>query len=597
MLLNFMYGFFFAITVPMLIGFPIASLLGLGNGIRAVGYASALGLSVCLIACRALQLLWPVSVTAWILFLVMAATTTLLYRHPCVRNDWRSLKKQDASFVFALACTALLVGTLLNEPILTGQAVVFEGTRNADSFTFVSSARYMLNHAFHGADDFSPTNPIYTISRAYFGQHAMQPRPAAEGYLAWLSRVRNIDPMYLYNATQAAGVIMAALSTLAFMGEGFHAKSQLIRITICLFAFFNPILLHVAFNSNFATALNLAPATAYVCLALAPPTRGRFVASALCLGSMLSGYPELLPFMLMARGATVIGIALYRQSLQLLLTTASWLIAELIVTCALLPWGAWGAFVVYRTTLDFSHAGATDAAGNMFAGLPMFGVTLAVAATSWRSIKQEDSSGSVRAVMIAILATFVVAQSLMVIRGYDYGGFKTAEYFTTLLSSVILLSVASQQKQNKLFSGKATRLAPIAMLILAVMAAWKSAQVIRHGYVMAKDRRVTIDLVHAGEALNRLGVNGPIALGYTPVPFYFGMWVPYVTNATIAYDLQSDANAAGYMSSYLMTRRSESEALFNAAQYTLSIGGDEAATPNARDILNYGPVRVSQRQP
>ncbi|RDS79799.1 hypothetical protein [Dyella psychrodurans] len=596
MLLEFGYGFFFAAAVPMLIGFPIASLLGLGNGMRAVGYAAALGLSVCLIVCRALQMMWPVSVTAWPLFFLIAIGTVFLWKYRRARNDWRALKERQRPFVCVLACAAFLVGVLLSAPVLMGHAVVFEGTRNADSFTFVSSARYMLDHAFHGAADLSPAHPIYAISRAYFGGQAIQPRPAAEGYLAWLSAVRNVDPMYLYNPTQAAGVVVSALSVLAFLPEDFYAKSWRIRIVICIFLFASPTLLYVAFNSNFATAMNLAAATAYVALALAPRSRGRFVASVLCLGSILSGYPEVLAFMLTTRGMAVIGVSIRKYSLRLLWVEAWWLAAELAVACALLPWGAWGTLVVYRTTLEFSHAGATDAVGDMYAGLPLFGATLVIAIISWHAIRHADGLGRVRTAMVAILVTFAVAQSLMVIRGYSYGGFKVAEYFTTLLGAVILLSVTAQQQQGRSFSDKAMRIAPMVTACFAAIALWKSAHVIRHAYIMADGRRVTADLVRAGQALNSLGADAPIALGYTPEPFYFGMWVPYVTNAVIAYDLQNDAAAAGYMSPYLMMHQSESAALFEAARYTLSISDDEVMKPSACDTMNYGSVHVSLRR-
>jgi hypothetical protein len=593
MLLNFLYGFIFAAAVPLLIGFPIASLLGFGNGIRVVGYAASLGLSVCLITFRALQLIWPARDTAWPLLFAIAIGVFLLWKPRCVRDDWLVLKERQGLFVCALACAALLVGGLLSLPILLDDAIVFEGTRNADSFTFVSSARYMLGHAFHGADDFSPAHPIYTISRAYFGDRAVQPRPAAEGYLAWLSVIKNIDPMYLYNATQAAGVVMSSLAVFAFMPKDFCVKSWHIRMVICVFVFASPTLLYVAINSNFATAMNLVAATAYVALALAPSTIGRFVAASLCLGSMLSGYPELLAFMLMTRGVAIIGIAAFRHSLRTLLIGVCWLVAELAVTCVLLPWAAWGTFVVYRTTLNFSHAGATDAVGNMYAGLPLFGATLTVVITSWRAIKQGDGLGYIRVTTGAILVAFAIAQSVMVFRGYDYGGFKIAEYFTTLLGAVILLSVAAQQGLSERFIGKKVRVAPIAIAFLAVIALWKSAHVIRHGYAMAQSRRVTADLVRAGQALNSLDADSPVALGYTPEPFYFGMWVPYVTNATIAYDLKNDATAAGYLSPYLMAQQSESAALFRAARYTLSISYDGVVECGAVDIVCYGPVRVS----
>lgn len=137
-----------------------------------------------------------------------------------VRHDARKLLREHGAALAWVAGAIVIVVVAVNVPMLFGDALQFEGTSNADSFTFTSSARYMLGHAFHGAADFSPSNPVYSISRLYFGDGATQPRPAAEGYLAWLSATFGKDPMLVYNAAQAAGWALAAVSVMGFWPEG-----------------------------------------------------------------------------------------------------------------------------------------------------------------------------------------------------------------------------------------------------------------------------------------------------------------------------------------------------------------------------------------
>lgn len=81
----------------------------------------------------------------------------------------------------------------------------------------------------------------------------------------------------------------------------------------------------------------------------------------------------------------------------------------------------------------------------------------------------------------------------------------------------------------------------------------------------------------------------PVVLGSTPQAFYYGMWVPYVASVPIAFDLVGDANAAGYLSTYLRLAGREPEFL-NDAPLRLEIDGDGGA--DATPVARYGQVVI-----
>lgn len=80
-------------------------------------------------------------------------------------------------------------------------------------------------------------------------------------------------------------------------------------------------------------------------------------------------------------------------------------------------------------------------------------------------------------------------------------------------------------------------------------------------------------------------------MGRSPSPFYYGMWVPYVTGAAMTYDFEHDSDAAGYLSPYLRTQHIPS---FNQTAQVLSIGAaDVDKTSQAIDSISFGSVHLS----
>ena len=580
---NYIYGFTVTLLLAWLAGFPIAVLCGVGRGARAIGFASACGTSLLLIVCRGVQMISPLAPAKWMLLSALLLMIAFAWTRRSTRAAWGELWQADGRVLVAVIGAAAIVGVLLGVPILFGGAIQYDGTRNADSFTFTQSAQYMLGHAFYGAADFTPEHPVYTISRGYFGHGATQPRPAAEGLLAWISALRGVDPMYLYNALQAAGVVLAGLAALAFLPREWQARGAKDWLLLVVYAQGCPALLHIAANSNFANAFNLPSAAAYVALGLLPRTRGTFIAGALCIGCLLSGYPELLVFVAMARGLGVMLEGWMTRRIGAVIREAGWMIGELVLACALLPWAAWGAIAVFETTLGISHEGASGLGGNMFAGLPMFMAAAIALAVAWRALGTMPDAGR-RWFLAAILIAFGVAQGLMLARGFDYGGFKVSQYFATLLIGVVIRSVLSTPVGIK--PGRASGAVAVTLSIMMLL---KSADVLRRAWGWSDARRVTPDLVAAGRDLARLSHGLPVVLGSTPQAYYYGMWVPYVASVPIAFDLIRDADAAGYLSPYLRLAGRE-PALLNVAPLRLEIATDESG--GAAPVARYGQVVI-----
>ncbi|MFC4761766.1 hypothetical protein [Dyella koreensis] len=584
------------LLLPLLIGYPLAVGLGLGRQLRAIGFAAALGLAVLLIACRAAQVYWPIGVASpWILSGVMAFILLSWAARSVRANAWYLLVAHG-KMLCALAVAVIVADVCLIAPILFGDALQFEGTRNADSFTFTSSARYMLEHAFHGAADVSPEHPVYTISRGYFGTEAMQPRPAAEGLLAWFSALGRRDPLYFYNALQAAGVLLAGLSVLAFLPNGWRVRSLTTGLIVLVYALACPMLWHVAINSNYANGLHLAAATAYVALALVPRAIPSFLAGVLLLGSLLSGYPELLAVAGLARVLGVLGYGFAVRSLRVVMTEAGWLIGELITAGLMLPWAAQGAWMVYRTTWTLTQVDA-ELYGRMYAGMPLFGAALLVYLLRWRVMRQGDATGKVRSLLGGVLMAFIVAQVAMVACGFDYGGFKISEYFVTLLLGVLLLTLPVPGIRSPPESGErwihwASALA-IAFASIMVVA---SALMVRRAWRWSMVRRVTPDLVQLGKLLPALSDSKPVALGTTPQPFYYGMWVPYLTDVAVAHDFTRDPQAAGYLSPYLQSS-GKSAAFYGEAELLLVIDAPDQPVAHPDAIAHFGSVYLLRKPP
>ncbi|GLQ50205.1 hypothetical protein GCM10010872_16540 [Dyella flava] len=488
-----------------------------------------------------------------------------------------------------IAVAIAAVAMALNVPILLGEAIQFDGSRNADSFTFVSSARYMAHHAFYGDGDFNPSRPVYSILRSYFGEGAIQPRPAAEGLLAWLGATFDADPMYLYNGLLTAGMLLGGLSIMAFLPEHMALSPERFALLLPLMLAC-PTLLFVAINSNFANAFMLAPATVYVALGGVQRRWGTFVAGVIAVGCLMSGYPELLLFVGLMRFFAVVGRGIVTARFLPIAFNSGLLLLEVLASCALFPWAAKSALIVYRTTLGVSRAGASDQVGNMYAGVPAAIVAAAFLLTAWNDLKRYASGERLRTLFAGVLLAFTAAQLLMVIRGYPYGGFKIAEYFVTVLSAMVMvcgaigLSVEAGASRTRM---QQSRLVLIASTVLAVL--WQDVRLLKRSWAFAEDRQVTHDLVAAGRWMQRHIPNGPVALGHTSASFYYGHWVPYVTGAHLVYDW-ADPDAAGYLSPYL---REAETVRFSDAQVLLFIDdiGMPDETPDS-ELARFGRIHL-----
>lgn len=387
---------------------------------------------------------------------------------------------------------------------------------------------------------------------------------------------------------QAAGVVLAGLATLVFLSPEWAARTTRDWALLPIFVLACPTLLHVATNSNFPNGFTLPAATAYVALGLLPRSCGTFVVAALCVGCLLTGYSELLVFAVAARGLGVVADAVATRSSGGMVREAAWMVGELVATGVVLPWAAMGSIAAFRATLDVSQAGASELNGNMYAGLPMFAMAALALGIMWRSLAISVERGR-RSFLAGILAAFALAQLVMLARGFGYGGFKISEYFVTFLAGVALRSMICPPTEVRLSRG-----AVVFAVTVAALLCIKSADVVRRAWQWSERCRVTPDLVKAGKALEQLADGRPVAMGTSPQPFYYGMWMPYVTSVPIAYDLTRDPDAAGYLSPYLRTTAHAAE-LYGRAKLQVDIDLDSAATL-VPSIMKIGRVSIRPKQ-
>ena len=536
-----------ACALPLALGLPVAVWLGVGQGVGRLGFATAIGMGIILIACRAVQMWLPIGIAAPWMAVGAGVILVALWAPAKIRRKIRRLLCVQRRAVAAFLCTGMLIVVLINVPILAGNALQFEGSRNADSFTFTSNARYMIGHAFFGAPDFSPDDPVYSISRSYFGADATQPRPAAEGYLAWLSALSGKDPLYLYNAVQGAGLLLAGLSVLALVRQRRCDETKTSPWAMAIMVFACPALAYVAINSNFANNLNLAPATAYVALALVRNARVKMILGVLFVASLLGGYPELLVFMVACRVLAIVIHALAGATDYV--RRIGSIGVELLLGCLAAPWAAKAAFVVYATTLGIGGSHDSSLHGDIAEGAALFALALAAFALSLKCRRHAPFDlPDVRAIYAAVLVVFAMAQVAMLIKGFAYGGFRLAGYFVTLHLGVLIGSATHSlvAETSAHFYG----LARHGWMVVIVLVTLKTSLMIEKSWRTAKQRHVSADLVALGNWLDQnTGLDG-VLMGLMPQPFYYGMWIRYLTSAPLVYDF-SRGDVAGYLSPYL----------------------------------------------
>jgi hypothetical protein len=579
----FFAAFALAVLIPGVVGLPLALRVLPDGGPRAIGLGAACGLAVIMVVVRAAHMVLPIRDAAFGIGATLLAVAATAWISADVRRHAMSLLREHGKAMASMAVAMFIVVVAVNMPILFGNALQFDGTTNADSFTFTSSARYMLDHAFHGAADFSPEHPVYSISRSYFGNGATQPRPAAEGYLAWLSVVLGRDPMLLYNAVQAAGWALAAVSVMGFWPPCAQARPGM-RMLVTLFTVACPALLVVALNSNFANIYHLPVATAYVLLSRQDSSPKTFAAGVLLLACLLGGYPELIPFMGLCRGLAVAARARRLRSWRIVTREGALLAMEAIAACCLVPWAALHAFTVFSTSMALS--GGNDALrGNLYAGLPLF--VAASAAWLWGNRYRSTEDAALNDAIAGMLGAFALMQCWMVYRGFDYGGFKLSEYFSPLFAGVLAASACRLAAQRHVAYERF-------LFVLAAGMVYQSSHRIVKSWRVADQRKLTADLQHAAAYADSLPRGTLIAMGSSPAFFYYGMWVNYLTKGRLVYDV-SLKDTAGYLSPYV---RLADQAPHAKAHIHLSIDHPESVREHLPcDIKSFGNVHIGGISP
>lgn len=601
-----------ALLIPFLIGYPIACIIRAGLGLRRIIFGEAIGLAVMVIVIRSLEGLFAVKEFAWELLGCYVVTVALLWRYSSAASR---LKKDCARIGISALIIVLisLVGVVvaLNLPILLDHALIFEGTGNHDSFYYTVVAHYMQHHSFYAPVAYTPEHPYNEIIRWTFGGAAPIGRVGAEGYLAWLSSLFNRNPAFLYNAASTCGMIVAGSCCLLLLSparlrEIRHGNT---RVWLIPAALSTPVLYESVFNSNFSTAYGVAFFSAYLSASWMRSRTPRLVLAVLLMTAMLASYPELVP---MAWACLGIGL-LFRWRLGrrfIAQTTRDGLRALRDMACsiALFPWIAVPAWYVIFSAYIVMHASGPGT------GLPDANAGLAPARYMLATIMANRHIGDatpelLAAIILAMLvflvfmgvlrggrnapllggicAAFVVIVGIIYFQSYDYGKLKIVEYFAPLITAVIISGTIGKWGTGSLDRIKAGLIGISSGAVIIVFVVTIGIM-INESLFWGRLKRITPATMKLVRAIQALPNGSVISFGSTPWPYYYSMWIPYLSDATFVYS--TGFASGGYFSSYV---KQHPVAPFTDARYLVQSADAWVGVPYPQaEIARYGDFEL-----
>jgi len=515
--------------------------------------------------------------------------------------------------LFVGLVSILGVTVALNLPVLFYHALVFEGTGNHDSFYYTVVAHYMQHHSFYEPVIYTPEQPYNEVARWTFGNAAPIGRVGAEGYLAWGASLFGRNPAFLYNAMSTCGMIVAGLCCLLLLSPVRlrEMRHKVMRIWLVPVALSTPALYESVFNSNYSTLYGVAFFTAYLSASWMRSRVARLVLSVLFLTAMLASYPELIP---MAWACLGLGLLIrwrfcWRFTAQMVRDGLR-MLRDVACSIVLFLWVAIPAwYVVVNAYVSMNGTGSGSGRPDVDAGLTP---AQHILATLMANRHIGDILPGVLAAIILGLLVFVVAVGtlrsgrnatllggicsgflvimvIMYFHSYSYGKLKVIEYFTPpLMAAAISGGIFAWDKStaglvktgilNTLF------IAVFAVMIFAV------GTIVSESLLWGKLKRITPATMGLVKAIRALPRGSYIALGSTPWPYYYSMWIPYLSNGTFLYS--TGFGSGGYFSSYV---KQHPVAPITDAQYLIQsadawVGVPYPKTKQAR----YGDFELQQ---
>ncbi len=562
-----------ALLIPFLIGYPIACIIRAGLGLRRIIFGEAIGLAVIVIVIRSLESLLAVKEFTWELLGCYVITVALLWYY----SSTASRLKKDCTRIGISALIIALVTLLgvivaLNLPILLYHALIFEGTGNHDSFYYTVVAHYMQHHSFYAPIIYTPEHPYNEITRWTFGSAAPIGRVGAEGYLAWLSSLFNRNPAFLYNATSTCGMIVAGLCCLLLLSPARQREIRhgIARVWLIPAALLTPVLYESVFNSNYSTVYGVAFFAAYLSASWMRSRTPRLVLAVLLMTAMLASYPELVP---MAWACLGIGLLFrWRPGRKFIAQTVRdglRALRDMACSIVLFPWIAIPAWYVVFNAYIVMHASGPGT------GLPDANVGLAPArymlATLMANRHIGEATPELLAAIILVLlaflvvigvlrggrnapllggicAAFVVIVGIIYFQSYDYGKLKIVEYFAPLGTAIIISGTIGKLGTGSLGRIKAGLIGASSGAIIMVFA-FTIRIMVNESLFWGGLKRITPATMKLARAIQALPIGSLVSFGSTPWPYYYSMWIPYLSDATFVYS--TGFASGGYFSSYV----------------------------------------------
>lgn len=596
-MITLLFYVFANILLFFFVGYPLARCLRVAFGFRRLVWALVLGLALTIIVLRSAVAIVPLGRAAPFIAVLFAAWIVSTWARPHLRHslakDVRTLPRPAW-----LSLAVAFIGTViaLNLPVLLYGGYTFEGTPNHDSIYYITVARYLRDHTFYQLPKPTPAHPLYSIVAGAFGNGAGVARIGAESLLAFSASLVGRDPLYLYGALTTTGVVLCSLVGLLFIPRiSWRSFGQKIKAGWLLpIVFVCPAIYQQAFNSNYATLYGAILFTAYLSrLQLCGGWR-KAVVSVLFITALAATYPELLPIAWLCVGLSLlIGLTSSHKTFRCIIREGGIAFRDTALSALFFIWITIPAgYVIKHSYFIASTQGQT--APDIYDGLPLLKYILAFLTTSQKlgafastavagivlasviilSISAMKKSGRHWHIVAGTGLAFAVMTIMIFYSSFNYGKLKIVEYFAAFILPVAMIGGLSRSMRASKRSGSLLYGATIISLLASLAGI---IFLIRESLYWGKLKQITPDLVHLAQAIDSLPGHPLVSIGPTPSPFYYSMWIPYLSRARFVYS--PNYGGGGYLAQYISEHPIGS---FNAATYTVSF--------SATWIIDAAPV-------